>query len=125
MVKFLLISGGIMKSRSLLFMMGALLLIPSTAIPNPSFRCAILFIGKNLSERVDYELKSATSVFSGKVIAKEYRPIKNSAEHPPGSEELVMKIAVEQWWKGDGREEMEMYTGEIKEPNGFVWSYAE
>jgi hypothetical protein len=95
-------------------------MIPSTAIPTPGVRCFIPYPDKSLPERVDYELKRATAVFSGKVIAKVYQPVKNPAEHPAGSEELITKIAVDRWWKGEGREEIEMHNGEIKYPNGVV-----
>ncbi len=112
-----------MKPRILFCIVCAMLLIPTSVTPKPNVRCFIPIV--DFKERLAYELKSATAVFSGKVISEEYRPLKNSTEHPNGSEELVVKILVARWWKGDSREEMEMYTGMIKNPNGMIWSYAE
>jgi len=72
------------------------------------------------------ELKKATAVFSGKVIAEAYRPITSSTgERPPGSEVLIVKVAVERYWKGDVGQEVDMYTSVTKLPSGLIQSYAE
>ena len=112
-----------MKLRILLFLIGALLLIPPGATPMTPIRCIIPIV--SLPERIASELNSATAVFSGNVIAAEYRPVKNPREHLVGTTELVIKIAVHRWWKGDGRDEMEMHTTVTKTPDGMISSYAE
>jgi hypothetical protein len=72
------------------------------------------------------ELKKATAVFSGKVVAQEYRPaISSDKDQPPGSEILIVKVVVERYWKGDVGEEVGLYTSVIKLPGGLLQSYAE
>ncbi len=115
-----------MKSLMTLGVFCILLLIPSTATPTPPLRCFIPYPNESLSERVKRELTNATAVFSGKVIAEEYRPVvPPTAETPEGSEVLVITIMVDRWWKGDGKAEAEMYTSITKLPNGLRQMYAE
>jgi hypothetical protein len=114
-----------MSQRILLFISCVLLLIPIPATSTSGIRCFIL-PHNSLQEQVAYELKSATAVFAGKVIAQEYRPILNpTAEEPEGSQVLITKISVDRWWKGDGGEEVEMYTSVTKLPNGLTRRFAE
>jgi hypothetical protein len=115
-----------MKSLMILSIFCILLLIPSTATPTPALRCFIPYPNESLSERVKRELTNATAVFSGKVIAEEYRPVvPPTAEAPEGSMVLVSKILVDRRWKGDGKEVAEMYTSITKLQNGLTQTYAE
>jgi hypothetical protein len=114
-----------MNPQVILFIVCVLLLIPTPATPTSGIRCFIL-PHNSLQEKVAYELKSATAIFAGKVIAQEYRPILNpTTEEPEGSQVLITKISVDRWWKGDGGEEVEMYTSVTKLPNGLTRRFAE
>ena len=113
-----------MKSPIALIIASALLLTPTSA--TSTHMVCVGLANETLQERIAYELKSATAVFSGKVIAEEYRPVKDpTADEPEGSEVLVMKIAVERWWKGEGGEEAVMHTSLTKLPNGSMRMMAE
>jgi hypothetical protein len=74
---------------------------------------------------VTEEFKIATAVFSGKVIAEEYRPVGTSAGQPQGSEVLIVRIVVDRYWKGDVGKEVEMYTSVTRLPGGMIQMYAE
>src|SRR5262249_45954033 len=56
---------------------------------------------------VSEELQKSDAVFAGKVIAKEYRPLKTPAGE---GEVLTVRIAVEKWWKGGKSEEVTLFT---------------
>ena len=114
-----------MKPRIGLFIVCVLLLIPMAATPTTAVRCFLPYVNESLPERVSRELQSSTAVFSGKVIAAEYRPVKNFTENQGGMEELVVIISANRWWKGDGREDVEMYTTFTKAPNGMITFMAE
>jgi hypothetical protein len=101
-----------------------MLLIP-TGAKSTRLRCVVM-VNESLSARATRELEGSTAVFSGKVIAAEYKPINQPTdEEPAGSEILVMKIEVDRWWKGDGGEIVEMYTSITKLPNGLTRTMAE
>ena len=71
------------------------------------------------------ELNSAMAVFSGHVIADEYRPVVSPVSYAPaGSEVLVVRVAVEQWWKGSGEFEVVLQTAVIRRPDGTVRRYS-
>ena len=74
-------------------------------------RCLAL---QNVSE----ELKASMAVFSGQVIAAEYKPVSGQAGWPEGIEVLVITFSVARWWKGSGTYEVLVYTGEGRWPDG-------
>jgi hypothetical protein len=74
----------------------------------PSTRC---FKPRTVTE----ELEKSDAVFTGKVIAEEYQPVKSTSE---GGEVLTVKLAVERWWKGEVKKEVTLYTQTIRYPNG-------
>src|SRR5262249_5600099 len=78
--------------------------------PAPPARC---FISISVSE--DFEKSAA--VFSGKVIAEEYRPLKTSAAE---GEVLTIRITVEKWWKGGKSEEVTLYTSTVRYSGGIT-----
>src|SRR5258708_9883497 len=69
------------------------------------------------------ELGRASAVFSGKVIREAY--IDDTNERGISGKRLVITLKVERVWKGDLREEVKMYTSEMKLDNGNTWSMAE
>jgi len=78
--------------------------------PASTARC---YIPVSVSE----ELQKSDAVFSGKVIAEEYRPLKTSAAQ---GEVLTVRIAVEKWWKGGKSEEVTLYTSGIRYSGGIT-----
>lgn len=98
------------------------------------FICAMLLIPAQVATAnrcwnpggVAEEFKKASCVFSAKVVAEEYRPVKPAtADQPEGREVLVVKLSVERWWKGDIGEEAEMYTMVSRLPDGSSQMHAE
>lgn len=108
---------GWMKKQVILLLAITLLVLQSNAVP--ASRC---FKRGSASD----ELKSSTAVFSGQAIAEEYRPVESKEERlPEGGEVLVIRFAVENWWKGSGGEEAVLYTGVTRYPNGYTKMFAE
>ncbi len=106
-----------MKKQVVLLLAIILLVLQSDAAPVS--RC---FKQQSISD----ELKNSTAVFSGQVIAEEYRPVNSKEDHlPEGGEALVIRFAVERWWKGSGEEEVILYTGVTRYPNGYTRMFAE
>lgn len=68
---------------------------------------------------VSDELKRSTAVFSGMAIAEEYRPI-NSEQMPKESKRLVIRFAVEHWWKGFNDAEVVLDTSVVRHPDGIT-----
>jgi hypothetical protein len=106
-----------MKTRSIFLLVIILLIIQSDAIP--ASRC--------LKRRsVSEEFKDSTAVFAGLVVAEEYRPVSSKEDRlPEGGETLVVRFAVEQWWKGSGNEEVILYTGVTRYPGGLTRNFSE
>jgi hypothetical protein len=74
-----------------------------------------------LPKSVSDEYRDANAVFSGKVIAEEYRPVNQQVRiYPAGSEVLTVKVAVDRWWKGGETEEVVLYTSVVRSPDGLV-----
>lgn len=72
------------------------------------------------------ELKRAAAVFSGEVVAEEYKDVGPDApEEDAGAKVLVVRIKVERWWKGGSAREVTMRTSVTKLPDGSIRSYAE
>ncbi len=64
-------------------------------------------------------LSRATAVFSGEVVAEEYRRVDYSASGGVGEARvLVVKFKVERWWKGGDAEDVFLYTSVMKTPDG-------
>jgi hypothetical protein len=76
----------------------------------PPTRC---FMPRAVSE----ELEKSDAVFTGKVIAEEYQPVKPTSDD---GEVLTVKLAVERWWKGEMKKEVTLYTQTIRYPNGMT-----
>ncbi|MCM3904949.1 MAG: hypothetical protein ND866_24900 [Pyrinomonadaceae bacterium] len=74
-------------------------------------RCLAL---RNVSE----ELKASVAVFSGHVVAAEYQPVSGLPGWPEGIEVLVIKFSVERWWKSSGTDEVLVYSGVGRWPDG-------
>ncbi len=84
------------------------------ATPSLATRC---WARRSVSE----EFNHSTVVFSGKAVAEEYRPIVTPPPGwPEGGEILVIKFAVERWWKGSAGEEVFLYTGVSRWPGGYI-----
>ncbi|HSO74807.1 MAG TPA: hypothetical protein VLU47_08215 [Blastocatellia bacterium] len=106
-----------MGIKNTLLLICTMLLIP-TCVASAN-RC---WLPGSLSE----EFEQATSVFSAKVVAEEYRLVEPATPGlPQGSEVLVVRLSVARWWKGDIGEEAEMYTMVAKLPDGSSQMYAE
>src|SRR3954471_9247688 len=72
------------------------------------------------------ELKRATVVFSGKVVAEEYQDVGPGAPlEDARAKVLVVRIKVERWWKGGSAREVSLRTSVTKMPDGSIRSYAE
>ena len=70
---------------------------------------------------VSDELKNSTAVFSGMAIAEEYRPVDIKRDGMlEGGEALVIRFAVERWWKGSGDAEVVLDTSVIRHPGGIT-----
>lgn len=97
-----------------------LLLILSLLIfsvsPNVTFDCPV-------PATVPDEVKRATAVFVGEVIAEEYREIKDGED--AGAKVLTVRIKVKRWWKGNGANEVIMYTSITEFPDGTTRRFAE
>ena len=79
---------------------------------------------EQFATEVTKEFNKATVVFSGEVVAKEYKPLDdNSSGEPAGTEVLVIKIAAEGWWKGDIAGEVVLYTRSFRYGDGTGSSY--
>ncbi len=64
------------------------------------------------------ELKRATAVFSGKVIAFERQYISDEKDVDFGGEALIVRIKVDSWWKGSNdTNEVVLRTGTAYFPN--------
>ena len=75
---------------------------------------------------VAMSIKNATAVFSGEVISEEFRDIREgSLAEPKKAKALLIKLKVKQWWKGNGTEEVELYTSVRKHPDGTTSVMAE
>ncbi len=60
---------------------------------------------------VAISVKNSTAVFSGEVKSEEYRDVKeDSMGEPREAKALVVKLKVNRWWKGNGTDEVELYT---------------
>ena len=70
------------------------------------------------------ELKKSSVVFAGKVIERRYIKEEGSSETDVG-ERMVIKLAVEQIWKGEIDDEVLLFTSEIRYPNGITSMMAE
>ncbi len=105
-----------MKTYKLLLLFTALLLFSVNA--HSSYRCI-----KPGTPTV--ELKKASAVFSGKVIAQEYQKVINASDKDLGEERLVIKLKADRWWKGSGDSEVILRTSIVKLPNGITEMWAE
>jgi len=66
-------------------------------------------------------LANATAVFAGEVVSEEYRDVNTeSSSKPAEAKVLVVRLKVKRWWKGDGAEEVQLYTSSRKYPDGRV-----
>lgn len=75
---------------------------------------------------VSDELKNSTAVFSGIAIAEEYRPVDIKRDSMlEGGEALVIRFAVEHWWKGSRDAEVILHTGVTRYPNGIISFFSE
>lgn len=83
-----------------------------------------VFAARCIARRaVSEEFSRSSAVFSAVAIAEEYRPVKQN-EDGKSEEVLVVRFAVEQWWKGSGDEEVVLYTSATRLPDGGsrIWS---
>ena len=62
------------------------------------------------------EFKRATAVFTGEVIAIEYQPHDGTQV-----ESQRVRIKTQKWWKGDKSDEVLVYTGWARKPDGINW----
>jgi hypothetical protein len=94
------------------------------SIPNQIALANRCFMLEN--DGIPEQLQRAIAVFSGRVIAQEYKPLTTLTRgQVDGTKVLVVKLAVAEWWKGDLGEEVEMYTSVVKYPDGSTTFYAE
>lgn len=105
-----------MKTYKLLLLLAALLLFSVNAYS--SYRCI-------MPGTPTIELKKATAVFSGKVIAQEYQKVINASDKDSGAERLFVKLKADRWWKGSGDSEVILRTSIIRFPNGITEMMAE
>ena len=65
------------------------------------------------------ELSQASAVFSGRVVAREYRKVEpRSLVEPAVVEVMVVRFEVERWWKGGMADEAILYTSFTKYSDG-------
>ena len=62
------------------------------------------------------EFKSSTAVFSGKVIAQEYKRVTDTSYTDVNIEVLHVKLKVDRWWKGSGDVEVIVQPGLSRGP---------
>ena len=66
-------------------------------------------------------LANATAVFAGEVVSEEYPDVNTDPSGKPAEARvLVIKLKVKRWWKGDGAEEVQLYTSSRKYPDGRI-----
>ena len=66
-------------------------------------------------------VSNSRAVFSGEVVSEEYRDIKADPPSEPGdAKALIIKLKVKRWWKGNGAEEVSLYTSVRKYPDGRI-----
>jgi len=93
------------------------------------YLCRIILVSLLFSVGSGYEcpgpasvaisVKNSTAVFSAEVISEEYRNVKEgSMGEPREAKALVIKLKVKRWWKGNGAEEVDLYTSVRKYPDG-------
>jgi hypothetical protein len=64
-------------------------------------------------------VKNSTAVFSGEVISEDYRDLnEGSMGEPREAKALVIKLKFKRWWKGNGAEEVDLYSSVRKYPDG-------
>ena len=75
---------------------------------------------------VRISITNSTAVFSGEVISEQYWDLKDDpAGEPMDVKVLVVKLKVKRWWKGNGAEEVDLYTSARKYPDGTTSLMAE
>lgn len=98
--------------------------------------CRMILVGLLFSLALTYEcppkasvaisVKNSTAVFSGEVKSEEYRDVKEDwMGQPRQAKALVVKLKVTRWWKGNGVDEVELYTSVRKYPDGTMSEMAE
>jgi len=74
---------------------------------------------ENITKAVTQDFNQASIVFSGNVAAAEWMPMieKNSLGQKIKAETLVLKFAVDSWWKGKTKDEVVWHTTQIRYPD--------
>jgi len=77
-------------------------------------------------QKVSDERRTASAVFLGEAVAREYKEVQpTDPEGPVSGQVLTVRFRVERWWKGSGIDEVILYTTEIKRPGGLTERMAE
>ena len=93
-----------MKIYKLLFLITVLLLFSANEIQ--AHNCP--------SRTLLDEFKSSAAVFSGKVVAQEYKRLPDTIYSDPDIKFLHVKLKVDRWWKGSGDVEVIVLPGLAK-----------
>ncbi len=74
---------------------------------------------EDISKAVNQDFSRAAVVFSGKVISAKFLPIikKDTSGNNIKAENLVIKFAVDSWWKGKSKNEITLNTTQFRYPD--------
>lgn len=86
--------------------------------PGPSLRCPV-------SASPVEEMGKSSAVFTGKVISRNYMKVEDESGRLTGEERLVVKLEVKRVWKGEIKEQILMYTAQMRYSNGRIFFMSE
>lgn len=84
-----------------------------------TFACGCPGRSEDTAKEVAQDFNQASMVFSGKVIEAKWQPIseKNASGKRIKAEVLILKFAVDNWWKGKIKNEIFWRTSSIRYPD--------
>ena len=94
-------------------------LAASLFIQRDTFACGCAARSKDITKEVAQDFSRASKVFSGKVMEAKWVPItgKNVSGKRIKAEVLILRFAVDRWWKGKTRDEVVWRTSAIRYPD--------
>ncbi|MCA1625248.1 MAG: hypothetical protein LC768_03235 [Acidobacteria bacterium] len=104
-----------MKKIGLLSFVIALMLLAHINV----WACGCQGRDEDITKAVILDFNKASIIFSGKIAAAEWIPIveKNASGKEIKAEALLLKFAVDSWWKGKTKDEVIWHTTDIRYPD--------